>query len=233
MPEPDVSVIVPARNEADRIGAALASVAAQDWPLDCLEVIVVVNASTDRTADRVTDAADGLSPLPIRLFCRDEPGSAAAKNVGAAAASGRILLFMDADSRMSPGLVRAVVHHLDGDERAASIRIASDDGDLLDRGFFGLLEFGKRLFGIRANMFACERALFARVGGFDETLRQAEDLEFLRRASRSGAHIGHVHEERILTSPRRLHAGRWHSGVLRVFGRWALGHFGIGRRWPY
>lgn len=233
MPEPDVSVIIPARNEEELIGNALRSVADQHWVPARLEVIVVENGSSDRTDLVVTDVAAALAPATIRLVRLPSPGVAAAKNAGAAVAAGRILVFMDADSRMSVGLLDAVIRHVAAGERSASIRITADSDDLIDRGFFGLLEFGKRLFRIRANMFACERALFTELGGFDEELNHAEDVEFLRRAASTGVRIGHIHEAWIATSPRRLRQGRWRSGTLRVFGRWALGHVGIGRRWPY
>jgi glycosyltransferase involved in cell wall biosynthesis len=232
MPRPDVTVVIPARNEEALIAGALQSVAGQDWPLEQLEVVVAVNATADRTAE-VAAAAGRAARLSLRIVTAPQAGVAAAKNRGAAAGSGRTVLFIDADSRMSPGLVRRVVERQIAGERAASIRIRADSSDRVDRAFFGLLELGKRLFGIRANMFACDRELFLRLGGFDEDLRHAEDLEFLRRVARDGTRIGHIREEWIATSPRRLHQGPLRAGMFRMFGRWTLGHFGIGRRWPY
>ena len=45
--------------------------------------------------------------------------------------------------------------------------------------------------------------------------------------------VGHLADAWIATSPRRLHRGPLRIGMLTMFGRWALGNFGIGRRWPY
>lgn len=95
------------------------------------------------------------------------------------------------------------------------------------------MEWGKRLFGIRANMRWIERVLFEQLGGFDETLKQAEDLDLLVRARRAGIVVGHITQASIATSPRRLRQGPLRIRTVRVFGRWALGNFGIGRRWPY
>jgi succinoglycan biosynthesis protein ExoA len=53
---PTVTVLVPARNEQADIGSCIASIAAQDYPLDRMEVIIVDGGSSDRTAD-VADKA--------------------------------------------------------------------------------------------------------------------------------------------------------------------------------
>lgn len=229
---PLVSVIVPAHNEADYVGSALQSVFEQTLTPAAIEVIVVDNGSTDRTGDVVREAARG-APVRVELVHDPYRGIARAKNLGARHARGRFLVFLDADSRLSPGLLAHVVERAAAGEQSASIRVIADSRDLLDRGFFGLIEWGKRLFGIRANMSWMAAGLFARLGGFDERLNQAEDLDLLVRARRAGVRVGHLSRERIATSPRRLHQGPFRLGMLRVLGRWALGNFGIGRRWPY
>jgi hypothetical protein len=115
----------------------------------------------------------------------------------------------------------------------ASIRIVADGSDRVDHAFFWVIENGKRLVRTRANMFWCTRDVFDRLGGFDASLNHAEDLDFLVRARRAGFRVGHIHGEWIATSPRRLHRGPLRIGMLAMLGRWALGHLGIGRRWPY
>jgi len=230
--EPLVSVILPAHNEARLVGAALQSIAEQSFPPEQIEAIVVDNGSTDDTGQAVEEARNA-TPVHIDLLHEPARGIARAKNLGARRARGRYLVFMDADSRMSPGLVRHIVERAAGGERSASIRIVADSNDALDRAFFGLMEWGKRLFRIRANMSWMERSLFERLGGFDERLRQAEDLDLLVRARKAGVNVGHVTRERIATSTRRLRRGPLRVGTLSMFARWALGNFGIGRRWPY
>lgn len=230
---PLVSVILPAHNEEALVGTALRSVAAQSYPTPEIEAIVVNNGSQDRTGEVVEAAAQELAPLTVRTVHDPRRGIARAKNLGGRAARGRYLVFMDADSWMSPGLVERIVRRARSGERAASIRVVADSTDLLDRAFFDLMEWGKRLFGIRANMAWMERVLFEELGGFDEALNQAEDLDLLTRARRHGVKVGHIADERIATSPRRLHRGPLRLGLLRMFARWALGNFGIGRRWPY
>jgi glycosyltransferase involved in cell wall biosynthesis len=233
MTEPLVSLVIPARNEAGSVARALASVAAQDWPLHGLEAVVVDNGSSDGTSQAVEEFARANPELAVRLVHEPVRGRGRAKNAGARAAAGTWLVFLDADSVASPGLVRAVLTRAKAGYPAGSIRVVADSRDLLDRGFFALLEFGKQLFGIRAQMFYCRRDLFLELGGFREDLEIAEDLEFLRRVQGAGVPTCHVTEAHIATSPRRLRALPLRLGMLVTFCRWALAHVGIGRRWPY
>jgi glycosyltransferase involved in cell wall biosynthesis len=232
-PEPQVSVVIPARNEAGYVTRALESIAAQTWAAEGIEVIVVDNASTDGTAQAVL-AFKARAPRPaLRVVTEPRLGTAAAKNRGAHEARGRIVLFLDADSRAAPRLVEAIVRDSGRGVPAGSIRIAADSKDPLDRAFFGLIEWGKGLFRIRAQMLYCERALFLEAGGFDLRLRLAEDREFLVRLQRRGIEVGHVRDAAILTSTRRLHELPLRLGMLRMFARWALAQAGIGRKWRY
>src|SRR5919202_3713921 len=100
--QPDVSVVIPARNEERHIRAALASVAAQTWPVALLEAVAVDNGSTDGTREVVQAFMAGEPHLAVRLVDEPTHSVAKAKNRGASAARGRWLIFLDADSRMAP-----------------------------------------------------------------------------------------------------------------------------------
>ncbi len=236
-----VSVVIPAHNEAGYVAAALQSVVEQDYPLHDLECVVVDNASTDGTA-RIAEAF-GAQHGDLSLLIVTEParGVSRAKNRGARRATGAILLFLDADSRCTPHLVRDVVAHYRAGSPAGSIRIVADSDSLLERGFFALMGLGATLFGIRSEMFYCSRQLFSALGGFDEELNLAEDLEFLRRAKKALCHKGmgsggtvcHIRTSAIATSPRRLRALPCHLSIVTVFVRWALAFAGLGRRRRY
>lgn len=229
----EVSIVIPARNEAAYIGASLASVLAQDWETATLEAVVVVNGTTDATAEVVRGFAAAAAPLAVRLVEEAAPGIARARNLGIHAARGNVVIFLDADSRMAPNLVRCVVDTVRAGYPAGSIPVIADSRDLLDRAFFGVLEFGKRLFRIHAQMFYCRRDLLLRLHGFDERLRLAEDRELLVRLSRAGVPLGRVRGSWIATSPRRLHALPLRLGIPLTLARWALAHAGIGRDWAY
>lgn len=236
MPDPLISVVLPARNEEKLLPAALRSIETQKMDPWLVEAIVASNGSTDGTEAAAEAEAARIAAAggPRVLVVSDmPPGIAIAKNRGAARARGRILVFMDADSEMSADLLTAIARRAERGERAASIRLRPDNNDPIDRALFWILEYGKRLTRVRANMLWCERALFKELHGFNEALQQAEDLDLLVRAKRAGVKVGHVNEAHIVTSTRRLHRGPFRLGMVRMLGRWVLGHVGIGRHWPY
>jgi len=108
---PLVSVIVPARNEADNIARCVGSILATTYPR--LELIVVDDNSNDQTPDVARAAAQSDDrfrivdnpPLPDGWF-----GKQWACTTGSAAARGEILLFTDADTHHAPDLLARSVN---------------------------------------------------------------------------------------------------------------------------
>ena len=229
----DVSVVIPARNEECYIATALRSVASQTWPRERLEVVVVDNGSTDNTAEVVKAFSEQYPTLAVRLLLEATPGVGRAKNRGVEVAAGRWILFMDADSRMKRDLLEHVIAWTGKGYQGGSICILADSSDLLDRAFFGLLEFGKLTFKIQAQMFFVSRELFLSVGGFAEDMHLAEDRDFLIRAQQTGAQLCQVRDSWIATSPRRLHRFPFRLSMVIMLVRWSLANWGIGRRWRY
>ncbi|WP_051914183.1 glycosyltransferase family 2 protein [Thermorudis peleae] len=229
----DLSIVIPARNEERYIGAALASVAAQAWPLERLEVIVVDNGSTDRTAEIVQEFQQQHPSLTVQLLHEPQRGVSRARNRGLAAARAPLVLFLDADSRMAPSLTAAIIACWHRGYAAASIRIIADSPDWLDRAYFELADLAKRLFRVYTQLCYCERALALQVGGFDERLRVSEDYDFLRRVQRVGGRLAFLNDSWIATSPRRLRRWPFRLGMLVMTVQWLLALFGVGRDWPY
>ena len=91
-----LSVVIPTKDRADALVRTLDAIEAQQAGDAELEAIVIDNGSTDRTLAEVRQRA-GAS-LPIRLLEQPTGGPAAARNAGAAAASGEILLFLGDDT---------------------------------------------------------------------------------------------------------------------------------------
>jgi glycosyltransferase involved in cell wall biosynthesis len=109
-PLPQVSVVIPARNEERRIGEALQSVLRQDYPN--AEFIVIDDRSTDRTGTILAEMARGDARLRI-ITIAELPSGWLGKNYalyrGAEAANGDLILFADADVVMDRSvLARAV-----------------------------------------------------------------------------------------------------------------------------
>lgn len=91
----EISLVIPAHNEAEYIGAALASV--QTHSSRFKEVVVVDNASTDRTSDVA-------STFPfVRVIREDRKGLTRARQTGFEATTGAYVAYMDGDSRLPAG----------------------------------------------------------------------------------------------------------------------------------
>lgn len=95
---PQLSVILPLYNQADFVVAALDNLAAQELPL---EIVVVDDASTDDSAERVMQWASLHPAVPLILKKHDERRHAlAARLTGLEAAQAQDIMFMDADDRL-------------------------------------------------------------------------------------------------------------------------------------
>ncbi|WP_203868837.1 glycosyltransferase [Plantactinospora endophytica] len=110
---PRVSIVVPVHNEEEAIGPCLDTILRQTTPAD--EVIVVDNASTDATRDRLAGYAD-------RIVLLTEPrlGVLAARDRGFMAATGDVIGRIDADTRLPPYWVEEV-RRLFADDTVAAV----------------------------------------------------------------------------------------------------------------
>lgn len=105
-----VSICIPARNEEANIGDCIRAALQTDWP--DFEIVVVDDRSTDSTAEVARNAADGDSR--VHIVAGTEPPSGWAGKPWAVAraageARGQVLAFVDADVRLAPEAIRALV----------------------------------------------------------------------------------------------------------------------------
>ncbi|MDX6399727.1 MAG: hypothetical protein QOF27_333 [Gaiellaceae bacterium] len=106
---PFVSVILSVYNEEAALPDKVANVLALDYPADRLELIVASDGSTDRTAEIVAGAEDARIRL---LEYASRRGRALVSNDAVEAAHGEWLLFTDADTKMAPDFLQALLPHL-------------------------------------------------------------------------------------------------------------------------
>lgn len=107
---PFVSVIVAARNEADNISHLLEALGSQHYPPDLHEIVIIDDASSDGTAEKIEEWIASRPQLAIRLIrsqgrnmVKSPKKHALAQ--GIAAAHGEILLFTDADCQPPPSWI--------------------------------------------------------------------------------------------------------------------------------
>ena len=114
------SIIIPASNEAAYIGASLTALLASDDVAPPVEVLVVANGCRDDTAGAARRFEPAAAARGWRLTVLEvaEGGKLNALNVGDAAATGGIRIYLDADVHVAPDLVAALAAALDRPEPA-------------------------------------------------------------------------------------------------------------------
>lgn len=105
-----ISVIVPVYNGEAYLEACIESIANQTYPN--LEIIIINDGSTDKTAQICAKLQTAYGNLHI-ITLQDE-GVSAARNAGIEAANGDFLMFVDADDRLRPGVLRGLYDILTG-----------------------------------------------------------------------------------------------------------------------
>ncbi|HXF83479.1 MAG TPA: glycosyltransferase family 2 protein [bacterium] len=202
-PLPFVSVILVCRNEERHIGPCLDSLLANDYPADRREILVVDGMSTDSTRRIVEDYA--RRHAGIRLL--DNPGRTipAAMNLGIAHARGEIILKMDAHSTCPPTYIGACVRYLmayGADNVGGVVRIVPGADTLVARTIARVLAhpFGSGNAYVKVGAaqprwadtaaFGCYRkAVFERVGPWNERLAGSSDLDMNARLRAAGGRI--------------------------------------------
>lgn len=177
-----VSIVMPAKNAGRFIRQAIESALAQE---NVCRIVVVDDGSTDRTRDIVAAIASDK----VVLIDNQRAGVSGARNCGAAATDSKWLMFLDADDRLRPGAVRALLQgaaaspnaiavygdydRIDADGRAIGnrqllARRSKPSGDILARLSAGNFIVNGGVMIVRADAFKA-------LGGFDESLRYCED----------------------------------------------------------
>jgi len=204
--KPAVAVIIPVHNGGEKFKHCLASLAQAD-PAP-LEVIVVVDGGTEDSR-RVAEAAGA-----VVVTTTVQSGPARARNLGARAARGDLLFFIDADVVMAPNAIAQVGAAFEQDSSLAAL-IGSYDDAPAETNF---LSQYRNLFhhyvhqtgNADASTFwgacgAMRREIFIKMGGFNENYRQPciEDIELGYRLKKEG------HRIRLLKTLQVKHLKKW------------------------
>jgi glycosyltransferase involved in cell wall biosynthesis len=229
-----LSFVIPARNEEALIGEALEAILAsvarvsgvsrhELWlPDTAFEVIVSDDGSEDATAAIVHTFADEVG---VQLVSSIGRTCGAARNVGAAVSSGRVLCFVDADTIVPENAVARILQLHEVEDRCLVLyRLASREPGIRAWLWWTFWGLARHLPLARAKsmpaFMSCDRTHFDKYGPFQESCAITEEWPLTGAAYR-------FHRERFLcdgsltarTSSRRMELQPF--GYLRTFLKWA------------
>ncbi len=225
---PRHSVVVPTFQRRDSVVASLRALRAQS--VAPVEVIVVVDGSTDGTADALR--AEAAAPFPVRVVEQPNSGASRARNHGASLAAGELLLFLDDDMLAAPDLLEVLDRaHQDGvDAVLGHIPLAPQSPpSFLARGVAEWAEGRRRRLvdsggalttaDLLTGQLSVRRDLFLALGGFDEQFTRdgsfgGEDTDFGRRLFDGEHHVVFAPDavsHQLYTVTPRAYLRQWHQ----------------------
>jgi peptidoglycan/xylan/chitin deacetylase (PgdA/CDA1 family)/GT2 family glycosyltransferase len=226
---PFVSVVIPAYNEENYLLSCLQSIKRQDYAAE-YEVIVVDNASTDNTAQIARDWG-------AQVVYESKRSPACARQKGAEVATGKIIAFIDADTRAPAHWLSTIVWRFLCEPEMVALsgpyaysdagkftRISSYVGNFLniitDQLFRKVFRKGGAIWGCN---FAVRRSAFWQVGGFDTNIKfYGEEYELSLRLRKAGK--GRIMPRLfVLTSARRLKR----IGIANQYWNWMVDYFTV------
>jgi cellulose synthase/poly-beta-1,6-N-acetylglucosamine synthase-like glycosyltransferase len=208
---PFVSIVVPARNAEQTVGECLESMMRLDYDPERREILVVENASTDRTGEIIRDH-------PVRCLFESRRGASAARNRGVEAARGEIVAFTDADCVVTRRWLRELVRGFEapdvwgvaGEIIAYPPRTPSERYLARHKARWQAPALqATRPFAVTSNV-AFRRATFDRLGLFDTRLIKAQDKDF-------GWRFHADPELRLVYSPEALVLHRHRTTAWKLF----------------
>ena len=225
-----LSFVVPAYNEEAYLPACLESILAQTGELgDAVEIIVVNNASSDRTLQ----VAMGFKG--VRVVDEPRKGLTFARQAGFAASTGELIANVDSDSRLTPGWVQTVLKEFASEPKLVALSgpfiyyDMSPSQRVSVRVFYAIayLVYAVNRWVLRAGSmvqggnFVLRRTALEKIGGFNTAIAfYGEDTDIARRMNQVGK-VKFTFKLKMLSSARRLKK----EGTLRIALRYTINYF--------
>lgn len=195
--KPRISVIIPAYNEEDSIASCIGSLQSQDYTGD-FEIIVVDNASTDKTTEVAMSAG-------VRVIHEPKKGYVNALKCGFETATGDIIASTDADSMVPPNWLSTIADSISKEGVVAVTGVFSFyDGPFWLKVIGSV--FGKLNWQLAGANMAVWASAYRKVGGFSSAVNMGADKELGIRLSRIGKVVIDRKHMVVATSSRRFQA---------------------------
>jgi glycosyltransferase involved in cell wall biosynthesis len=189
------SIIIPCRNGAGYLPAAVAGIHRQNMPL---EIIVIDDGSTDATAAVAKKLGCILTSIP-------HSGLSAARNAGVKLAQGAFIMFHDHDDLMREGALQQLHMEFlrDGNLRIVMAQAADFiSPELSEEEKKVLAPRPEPYHGLLSGAVLIRREVFNLIGTFTEDLAAGQTMDLLLRAENAGVRIGKID---FVAVDRRLH----------------------------
>ena len=200
-----ISLVIPAYNEENYLGECLKNALENGKGL--FEIIVINNASTDRTEEVVKSFPN------VKVFNEMQKGLTRTRQKGFVEATGDVIAYTDADTKMPKGWVEKVSKAFEENEKIVCVSgpyIYYDQsfvGKILTWAYWLILAYPSYFFiGYMAvgGNFAAKKSAIREIGGFDEDIAfYGEDTDIARRLSKVGK-VKFIPNLYMYTSARRL-----------------------------
>jgi len=192
---PLVSVVISTYNSASTIEPVLEALLKQDYPLKCIEIIVVDGASIDNTVEIVKKFAEKYGHLfhDFKIIVHERNmGVSKARNDGIKVSKGEFILILDSDVVLPPHVLREMIEYMMLDSKIGFCKpnLLSDIPNFIMRWLHEIHKGKIRKTLSCADAALIRREVIERAGLYDETLGPPfsvdEDLEYGARIWRAG-----------------------------------------------
>lgn len=256
MSDPKISAIICTHNREQYLGAAIDSLLEQDF--DNYEVIVVDNASSDRTREIVENR---LSDPRLKYVYEPVTGLSVARNTGAREAHASILAYLDDDAVASPGWLKVIYAAYQENEKLAiaggKVTLLWPEGtrapiwlssDLA--GNLGAYDLGDSVVYIenpgltpRGLNYSIRCTFLEKIGGFDVNLGRVgknllsnEELQMTELALQAGWQVAYLPNALVAhnVAPERMERSwflnrGWWQGISECYREQLAGRAGFGQ----
>lgn len=207
-----LSVVIPAYNEEKYIGNSLENLITQAGK-DIFEIIVVDNASTDKTA-QVAKRFKG-----VKVIREERKGLTRARQAGLMAAKGDLIAYIDADTHIKSGWFHKVRQEFEKNKRLVCLSAPYSMYDvskwkrMLVWSYWNLLAYPTYVllmkYMVLGANFVARRSVLLKIGGFDESIEfYGEDTDIARRLHKIGK-VKFLRKSLVNSSARRMEAEGW------------------------